>query len=897
MKENDPIEALTRLTGVQRSALKKLGIATVRDLLYHFPSRYESSADVRTVSELRDGETATVYGKFTKLEMRRSWRTKVPIAEGSFSDGSGTVRVTWFHQPYLAKMVPVDTLVRLRGKVSGSDGRKYIANPVVEKALGRSPATGEADGLPFMPARQSPSGGGETKDGLPAMPAHAGHAGLLPVYPESAGVTSLWFYHAVKRALEQGVLDSLEESLPEDILTRYHLPNMKSAMVWIHQPKTEKDAEAARKRFAFEEVFLIQIARGIEREGNKEKRAFEIDADERRVAGFVKSFPFEPTAGQKKAIGEILADFLEPYPMHRLLEGDVGSGKTAVAAAAAYAVVTSRPQGQDFGNLQIGYMCPTEILAKQHFATFTSFFAKHPIQIGLITSSGCYKFPSKVNPKEATSISRPQLLKWVANGEIPIVIGTHALIQKSVIFKHLAFVIVDEQHRFGVAQRYALARGKTQIQEPQIDADRTTAQTNTESFLYKDLSYAIRHSAFEIHNALGPGHKEVVYQNALAAELEKRSIAFSREKKIDVLYRNKKVGIYQPDFVIDEKIIVELKTLPFTGQQEKKQLWNYLKGSPYRLALLINFGTQKVEIMKVVYDTARNLRTSASDTRSSAEMNPHLLSMTATPIPRTLALTLYGDLDLTILDELPAGRKPVQTDIVTPRDRDRAYEKIRSLVKSGRQAYVICPRIDEPDPAKSLALQARSVASETKRLSAKIFPDLRIEKLHSKMKPKDKEEVMGRFTDGKIDILVATSVVEVGVNVPNATVIMIEGAERFGLAQLHQLRGRVMRSSHEPYCFLMVDRGGENARLKAIKEAKNGFELAEKDLAIRGAGELYGARQWGISDIGMNALQNLKLVEAARKEAFALIDTDRALARHPRLRKLAKEKASSLHFE
>jgi ATP-dependent DNA helicase RecG len=713
MSPDEPIESLTRLTQVQKSGLRKLGLSTIRDLLYHFPSRYESSSDIRSIAEAAHGETAVFYGTFSKLEIKKSFRTKVPMAEGSFSDGTGTVRVAWFHQPYLAKMIPTGQSVRLRGKISERNGRKYVANPDVEKAAA----------IPFM----------------------EGISGMFPVYPETAGVTSLWFYHSIKRAIETGVLEKIEDPIPSEILERYHLPSIQSALMRMHEPKDNKSAEVARKRFAFEEVFLIQIARAIDRESNREKKAFTVDAEEKRVSEFVGSFPFAPTAGQKKAIGEILSDFLEPYPMARLLEGDVGSGKTAIAAATAYAVVTSRPTNdkgakQTFGNLQVAYMCPTEILAKQHFATFTSFFRKHPIQIGLITSSGCYKFPSKVSPGKATDISRTQLLKWVANGEIPIVIGTHALIQKSVAFKHLAYAIVDEQHRFGTFQRQAI----------------TTKGVSA----------------------------------------------------------------------------------------------------------------------------------------------PHLLSMTATPIPRTLALTLYGDLDLTVLDELPAGRKIVKTEVITTARREAVYEKIRSLLKEGRQAYVICPRIDEPDPTKAMALQTRSVAEETKRLSEKIFPEYRVEKLHSKMTPKEKEETMSSFEKGDIHILVATSVVEVGVNVPNATVIMIEGAERFGLAQLHQLRGRVQRSSHQAYCYLMVDKGsGDTARLKAIVTAKNGFELAEKDLEIRGAGELYGRRQWGISDIGMDALKNLKLVEAARTEAQTLVAHDSSLAKHPLLKKLSKEKVAELHFE
>ncbi len=732
MHADEPVEKLLRITQIQRAGLKKLGIESIRDLLYHFPVRYESSADIKKVSEAKPNETAILYGRFSKLEMRRSWKTKVPMAEGSFEDDSGSIRVVWFHQPYLAKMIHTGELMRLQGKVTERNGKRYIANPVAEKTTG----------IPSVLTQQKSLLASDTMESYDASEQVS--TGFLPVYPETAGVTSMWFYYALGKILNAGVLKNLEDPLPARILRTYHLPSLQSALVFIHTPQRAKDAEVARKRFAFEEVFLIHIARAQAREKNKEKRAHAIDADENRVAEFIKTFPFTPTLGQKKAIGEILADFLEPYPMSRLLEGDVGSGKTAVAAATAYAVVTSRPtdkngQKQSFGNLQIAYMCPTEILAKQHFATFTSFFRTHPIQIGLLTSSGCYKYPSKVHTDEATKISRAQFLKWVANGEIPILIGTHALIQKTVAFKDLAYVIVDEQHRFGTFQRQAIAT----------------------------------------------------------------------------------------------------------------------KG-----------GTA-----------------------------PHLLSMTATPIPRTLALTVYGDLDLTILDELPEGRKPIKTEIATPGRRTGVYEKIRELLKEGRQAYVICPRIDEPDPTKALALQARSVAAETKRLQKEIFPDYTVEKLHSKMTPAEKEETMSRFEKGTTHILVATSVVEVGVNVPNATVIMIEGAERFGLAQLHQLRGRVQRSTHQSYCFLMVEQSTENARLKAIVSAKNGFELAEKDLSIRGAGELYGRHQWGMSDVGMEALQNLKLVTAARTEAQNLVAQDPSLAEYPLLKKLSEEKEAELHFE
>ena len=278
---------------------------------------------------------------------------------------------------------------------------------------------------------------------------------------------------------------------------------------------------------------------------------------------------------------------------------------------------------------------------------------------------------------------------------------------------------------------------------------------------------------------------------------------------------------------------------------------------------------------------------------------PHLLSMTATPIPRTLALTIYGDLDLTLLDEMPPGRKKIITEIVRPAERSRAYEHMRGLLQEGRQAYVICPRIDEPDPDKAFALQAKSVKAEAKRLKKDIFQEFEIDILHSKMTPKEKDSVMERFSNKEIDILVATSVVEVGVNVPNATMIIVEGAERFGLSQLHQLRGRVVRSNHQAYCFVVPESKGEKtaSRLKALSTAKSGFELAEQDLLQRGPGELSGRKQWGISDIGMEALKNLKLVEAARTEALELIKKDETLSRHPLLAEIVASRAQQAHFE
>ena len=357
----------------------------------------------------------------------------------------------------------------------------------------------------------------------------------------------------------------------------------------------------------------------------------------------------------------------------------------------------------------------------------------------------------------------------------------------------------------------------------------------------------------------------------------------------------KKIGVYQPDFIIDDKIIVELKTIPRITSIEQKQLWNYLKGSEYVLGLLVNFGRTELEIERVIYETARN--PSASVPQLSASI-PHLLSMTATPIPRTLALTMFGDLELTVIDALPKDRKKIITEIIPARKRDETYEHIRKELRAGHQVYVICPRIDEQDEDEKQKRLLNSVKEEAQRLADVVFPEFIVDIIHSKMKKEEKEEVMQDFLDKKSDILVATSVVEVGVNIPNATVIIIEHADRFGLAQLHQLRGRVGRAEHQSYCYLFTESTGESTtkRLKALVTAKNGFELAEQDMLARGIGALMDGKQWGISDLAMEAIKNPKLVEIARSEARELVDTDPTLDRHPTLQTVIKER-EAVHME
>ncbi len=798
MQFSDKLEAKFRLDENQRRALRKLGIFSVADLLYHFPVRYSDISEVKQIANIIPGEVATIYGKVSKLKTKKGYRSKIPMGdpfdkklrvapsassrgEGEISDLSGKIKIVWFNQAYLAKMLHEGENVKLTGKITQGKQGLYLANPEFEKTP--NIPIDSHDTLFF------------SKDGKQE---NAGFS--YPIYHETRGITSKWFYHAIEKIFRDKTLEKVEDYIPSDILEKYNLPTLKTALIWIHKPKNSRDAESARKRFAFEEVFCIQLERQHDKIEYRKNKSFQIqpefpkilnprgshsEGEGRRgekleeiqvgpeVKSFLDRFPFEPTNSQKKSIETILSDMARSFPMSRLLEGDVGSGKTAVAATAAYiTVIQEKPLDSTRGNLQISknlqvaYMAPTEILAAQHFESFIQYFRHLPINIGLITGSGCRKFPSKVNPLGWTDISRAQLLKWTLGGEISILIGTHALIQKTVKFKNLALVVIDEQHRFGTAQRRKLVR---------------------------------------------------------------------------------KDGIA-----------------------------------------------------------------------------PHLLSMTATPIPRTLALTIYGDLDLSLLDEMPAGRKQIITEIITPNKRDETYEKVREELKKGRQLYVICPRIDEPDPEKHpyptspLAKgeeqggggwnEVKAATAEAKRLKKEIFREYEIGVLHSKMSKQKKEEVMKNFTEGKINILCATSVVEVGVNVPNATVIIIEGAERFGLAQLHQLRGRVIRSNDQAYCYVFAsdsakaspDKDAKNKtvqRLKALITAKNGFELAELDLTLRGAGELGGTKQWGITDLGMEAIKNLKMVEAARTEAVRLISKDPELSKYPLLKQKVHEKAGEFHFE
>jgi ATP-dependent DNA helicase RecG len=632
------------------------------------------------------------------------------IVEATIADETGTIRAIWFNQPYVANVLKTGRAANFAGKASVSEeGEIYLSNPVYEII--------------------------RTRDNEKQEMNHT--ARLVPVYPETRGLTSRGIRFVTQILFKKNPV--LKEWIPSQVLLEFGFPELNAAIRSIHFPKQIEDAAAARNRFSFEELFLLQIMNMQQKMRLAQETAPVIQADIEKVRSMLAKLPFELTASQKRSLWEIIKDIEKARPMNRLLQGDVGSGKTVVAVMAAIIAA---------GNgLQTAFMAPTEILARQHFETMKKLFLKLELEeqpiIGLITGSSTHIFYGKELDSKITKL---EFSKKVGAGEVAIIFGTHALIQKSMTFSALGLVIIDEQHRFGVRQR---------------------AELNTK----KDANAPL----------------------------------------------------------------------------------------------------------------------------------PHFLSMSATPIPRTLMLSVFGDLDLSLITELPAGRKEIQTKIVSPIERTATYDFVRKEIQNGRQAFVICPRIDaeEEEPGIAKKLELKSVKEEYEKLSKNIFPDLRIAMLHGQMKPKEKEDVMRKFKDKEFDILVATSVVEVGVDVPNATIMMIEGADRFGLAQLYQFRGRVGRGEDQSYCFLMADSKATaaNARLKAILEAKNGFELAEKDLALRGPGQFFGHVQTGLPDVAMEALRDPELVKNSREAAMKALAADPYFKKNSVLRKKIEEFRARIHQE
>ncbi len=743
------IQTIPRIGPKFQKKLKKMGIKTVEDLLWHFPHRYEDFSNVCPIAQLTLNEKCCIMGKILEIKNSRTWRKRMILTQTVVEDKTGAIKVVWFNQPYLIKTLRAGDGVCLAGKVSlGNDGI-FLSNPAYEK----------------LPKDVVRSVGANIPDSILT---HTGR--LVPVYPETEGLSSRWLRYIIKSLLGQ-FKNVLTDVLPPQVIKEHKLLPINQAIEQVHFPVSMAMAEKAKQRFSFEELFFIELFVLRERGKLAREKSVAIPLNLELIQKFVKTLPFKLTDAQKKSSWQILKDLEKPRPMNRLLEGDVGSGKTVVAVMAALNVFKA--------GFQIGFMAPTEILAKQHFQEVAKLLADFKVNIGLLTGKED-KFISKKLKREPIEISREKLLKKTKDAEIDILIGTHALIQDKVKFGRLGLVILDEQHRFGVGQRAKLC------QHPMSTSD------------------------------------------------------------VDI-------GCQQTDRRVD------------IGCQQHV---------------------------------------------------PHLLSMTATPIPRTLALTIYGDLDLSLIDEMPKGRKKIITKVVAPANRQKAYDFIRDQVNKGRQVFVICPRIEGQSPEESVSkscdrriltqkgnvlswAEAKAVKEEYEKLDKEVFPDLKIEMLHGRLAAKEKEKIMKDFRAKKTDILVSTSVIEVGIDVPNASVMMIEGAERFGLAQLHQFRGRVGRAEHQSFCFLFTDSPAQRTRqrLRALIDCENGFDLAEKDLKIRGPGDFSGTRQWGIPDLVMASLTDLSLVEKTREAAKELLVDDPGLRKYPLLLKKLSRFGQRVHLE
>lgn len=641
-----PLEKIKGVGPKTGEQLAAAGLYTVGDLINFLPRRHEDFSEVVQIANIHPGK-ATIKARCEKIATRPV-RRGLRITTATLADDSGKLQAVWFNQPYRETQLKAGDEFFFSGEFEFNYNKYQLSNPSAEKVTD----------MPVQTDR------------------------FLPVYRSIKGLKS----QLVRKILIElrPLMTMLPETLPPSIVQNEKLLSRSDAILGMHFPKSAEDVALARERLAFEELFQLLLASQLNRDENAKLVGWHIPFDQAVVADFVKQLPFELTGAQRRAAWEVIQDFEKQTPMNRLLQGDVGSGKTVVAGLAARQAAAS--------GFQTALMAPTEILASQHAETLSRLLEPFGVSVGLLTGS-------------VKGVARKTLYEQIATGGVDVVVGTHALIQEAVKFHKLGFVVIDEQHRFGVKQRQELL--------------------------------------------------------------------------------------------------------------------------------------------------------------TKSEHMPHLLAMTATPIPRSLALTVYGELDVSILNELPKGRKPIETKLWSPNSQAQLYEKVDAEITKGRQGYVICSLIDD-NPDNEL----KSVQAEYVKLQNSIFKHRRIGLLHGKMKPDEKDAVMTLFSNGELDILVSTTVIEVGVDVPNATVMIIENADRFGLSQLHQLRGRVGRSSHQSYCYLvMSDSKKPTQRLKEIEKSQDGFYLAEVDLKLRGPGEIYGRSQHGALNLQIATLSDTRLIARAQKQA------------------------------
>ena len=685
-KMTSKISELSHLTSSVRYAkgvgeakarlLEKLGIRTILDLFWHFPTHYEDRSNLTPIGKTLPGKKQVIQGQVVVVS-RLIPRKNFTIIKAAVKDGTGLIYAIWYNQDYLRQILRKGAEIVISGKVQWNFGEKQIQVEEFELLTGS-----EEDSINLKR--------------------------IVPFYPLTQGLSHRMLRNIIKRNLEEKS-SCFEDSLPDEIKKHYSLISLREALDNIHFPQNMAKQSRARTRLVFEEFFLLQAALAAKRKEHKKESGISFKIESRLVDRFLHSLPFTLTFSQKKVIEEVLEDMRKPEPMNRLLQGDVGSGKTIVATVA---LLTAIADGH-----QAALMAPTEILAQQHHLNLKQLL--HPLGISPVL------LVSDLPRKE-----REDALTRAKEGKIPLLIGTHALIQEEVEFDNLGMVVIDEQHRFGVMQRLKL----------------------------------------------------------------------------------RKKGI-----------------------------------------------------------------------------SPDVLVMTATPIPRTLALTSHGDLDLSVIDELPPGRRSIITKWESEKRREEVYGFLDDKLKEGKQTYFVFPIIEESEE-----LDLKAALSAYQHLQNEIFPDFRVELLHGRMRREEKEKIMHLFREGRIDILVSTTVIEVGIDVPNAVLMVIENAERFGLAQLHQLRGRVGRGAKQSYCFLLAGKRISSEavqRMKVMCRTTDGFSIAEEDLKLRGPGDFFGTRQWGMLNLKIaDLVRDGRILFLARKEAFSLIEKDPRLEKHPRLREALQVK-------
>lgn len=686
-----PVEQLTRVGATTSARLHRMGIFTAKDLLFHFPHRYEDWSQKVPIKDIKPYQSISLQGKIESIRNFRSGKRKMKLTEAFIQDETGNIRILWFNQPFLTKTLAPGTEVSLSGKVDVNRGELYLKSPQYEVITDQQDAK------------------------------YTGR--IVPVYPSSLNLSQKQFIFLTQHVLH--LANDLSDPLPASIREEYKFPDLSTCIKILHQPANLDEVELARQRFAFEEVFYLQLQSAVFREQNSKQQADSLQLFEEEIKGFVETLPFELTDDQKKTAYKIFQETEKPVPMNRLVQGDVGAGKTVVAAMAMYNTALN--------GYQSALMAPTEVLATQHYRSISKLFEKLDLPIALLTRT--QHFISHSGKEE--KLSKKKLISKISAGEVAMVIGTHALIQQAVSFRHLALAIIDEQHRFGVEQRKAL-----------------------------------------------------------------------RE---------------------------------YSGEQST---------------------------------------------------TPHLLTMTATPIPRSLALVLYGDLAISSIRQKPKNRLPIKTYVVGEEKRNDAYEFIKKELEKGQQAFVVCPLIEESDK-----LGVASVQDESEKLR-KIFPQYRIATLHGKLPSKEKDLIMQDFKQKKSDILVSTTVIEVGVDVPNATMMLIEGAERFGFSQLHQIRGRVGRGDVQSYCFLLPTAGETNSfgRLQRFVDCKDGFEVSELDLQTRGSGEVFGTRQSGEQELVYTDITDTLFIQKVHDAAQSFLQKN-TLEEYPFLQAHIQAMINKVHLE